>query len=184
MLRPLSMTRTGSSARDRSPPHVRAIARCLLGCGASVRCCGSVWNPRAAMAQGFCARYNEPGSRCSRSPPQIGRTAGGGARMTTWMPRTRPMPSAQARRTLRYKSTAKILPPSLRQIKKGKGGRRLRRPQRAHPAATVADFLTAVLTCLSAPHAHPGVEPDRQRATALERFPRHRARTGGASMAR
>ncbi|WP_217898335.1 hypothetical protein, partial [Tropicimonas sediminicola] len=32
------------------------------------------------------------------------------------------------------------------QIKKGKGGRLLRRPQQGHPAATVADFLTAVLT--------------------------------------
>ncbi|MET4130156.1 hypothetical protein, partial [Roseovarius sp. MBR-6] len=29
--------------------------------------------------------------------------------------------------------------------RKGKGGRLLRRPQQAHPAATVADFRTAVL---------------------------------------
>jgi len=55
------------------------------------------------------------------------------------------MPSAHARRTLRYKSTVKILPPSLRQTKKGKDGRLLSRPQQAHPAATVDDFLTAVL---------------------------------------
>jgi hypothetical protein len=37
-------------------------------------------------------------------------------------------------------------PPALPVARKGKGGRLLRRPQRAHPAATVADFLTAVLT--------------------------------------
>ena len=37
-------------------------------------------------------------------------------------------------------------PPTLPAARKGKGGRLLRRPQPAHPAATVADFLTAVLT--------------------------------------
>src|SRR6056297_1990517 len=37
-------------------------------------------------------------------------------------------------------------PPTLPVTRKGKGGRLLRRPQQAHPAATVADFRTAVLT--------------------------------------
>src|SRR6056297_1512838 len=37
-------------------------------------------------------------------------------------------------------------PPALPVARKGKGGRLLRRPQQAHPAATVADFCTAVLT--------------------------------------
>ncbi|MDD9709755.1 hypothetical protein PVW53_20980, partial [Seohaeicola sp. SP36] len=36
-------------------------------------------------------------------------------------------------------------PPALPVARKGKGGRLLRRPQQAHPAATVADFRTAVL---------------------------------------
>jgi len=36
-------------------------------------------------------------------------------------------------------------PPTLPAARKGKGGRLLRRPQQAHPAATVADFRTAVL---------------------------------------
>jgi len=36
-------------------------------------------------------------------------------------------------------------PPALPVTRKGKGGRLLRRPQQAHPAATVADFCTAVL---------------------------------------
>nr|WP_235674151.1 hypothetical protein [Paracoccus sp. (in: a-proteobacteria)] len=36
-------------------------------------------------------------------------------------------------------------PPALPVARKGKGGRLLRRPQRAHPDATVVDFLTAVL---------------------------------------
>ncbi len=37
-------------------------------------------------------------------------------------------------------------PPALPAARKGKGGRLLRRPQQGHPAASVADFLTAVLT--------------------------------------
>ncbi|CUH40507.1 hypothetical protein JSE7799_03241 [Jannaschia seosinensis] len=37
-------------------------------------------------------------------------------------------------------------PPALPAAREGKGGRLLRRPQQAHPAATVADFCTAVLT--------------------------------------
>ena len=36
-------------------------------------------------------------------------------------------------------------PPALPVTRKGKGGRLLHRPQQAHPAATVADFRTAVL---------------------------------------
>ncbi|CUH40056.1 hypothetical protein JSE7799_02785 [Jannaschia seosinensis] len=36
-------------------------------------------------------------------------------------------------------------PPALPAAREGKGGRLLRRPQQAHPAATVADFCTAVL---------------------------------------
>jgi len=55
-------------------------------------------------------------------------------------------PSAQAGRTFRYMSTVMILPPSLKPAGKDMGGRLLRRPQRARPAATLADFLTAVLT--------------------------------------
>jgi len=39
-----------------------------------------------------------------------------------------------------------ILPPSLKPAGKDIGGRLLRRPQRAHPAATLADSLTAVLS--------------------------------------
>ena len=38
-------------------------------------------------------------------------------------------------------------PPALPVARKGKGGRLLRRPQQAHPDATVADFRTAVLRC-------------------------------------
>ena len=37
-------------------------------------------------------------------------------------------------------------PPTLPVARKGKGGRLLRRPQQAHPAATMADFRTAVLS--------------------------------------
>jgi hypothetical protein len=37
-------------------------------------------------------------------------------------------------------------PPALPVARKGKGGRLLRRPQQGHPAATVADFRTAVLS--------------------------------------
>ena len=37
-------------------------------------------------------------------------------------------------------------PPALPVARKGKGGRLLRRPQQGHPAATVADFCTAVLS--------------------------------------
>ncbi|CUH39810.1 hypothetical protein JSE7799_02538 [Jannaschia seosinensis] len=37
-------------------------------------------------------------------------------------------------------------PPALPAAREGKGGRLLRRPQQAHPAATVADFCTAVLS--------------------------------------
>ena len=43
-------------------------------------------------------------------------------------------------------STVMILPPSLKPAGKDMGGRLLRRPQRARPAPTLADFLTAVLT--------------------------------------
>jgi hypothetical protein len=43
-------------------------------------------------------------------------------------------------------------PPALPVTRKGKGGRLLSRPQQAHPAATVADFRTAVLNFL---HAKP-----------------------------
>ena len=42
-------------------------------------------------------------------------------------------------------------PPALPVTRKGKGGRLLRRPQQAHPAATVADFRTAVLTFVAFP---------------------------------
>jgi hypothetical protein len=42
-------------------------------------------------------------------------------------------------------------PPALPVTRKGKGGRLLRRPQQAHPAATVAYFRTAVLTRQSKP---------------------------------
>ncbi|SFQ26050.1 hypothetical protein, partial [Tranquillimonas alkanivorans] len=42
--------------------------------------------------------------------------------------------------------------------RKGKGGRLLRRPQRAHPAATVADFLTAVLTYRRASYTTKGLD--------------------------
>ncbi len=40
-------------------------------------------------------------------------------------------------------------PAPLRYEKKGKDGRLLRRPQQGHPAASVVDFLTAVLIRLS-----------------------------------
>jgi hypothetical protein len=40
-------------------------------------------------------------------------------------------------------------PPALPVARKGKGGRLLRRPQKAHPAATVANFCTAVLSARS-----------------------------------
>ncbi|CUH39342.1 hypothetical protein JSE7799_02066 [Jannaschia seosinensis] len=43
-------------------------------------------------------------------------------------------------------------PPALPAAREGKGGRLLRRPQQAHPAATVADFCTAVLTQPVAAH--------------------------------
>ena len=45
-------------------------------------------------------------------------------------------------------------------------------------------LLPAALAVRHSIPVYLGVESDRQRATALERFPRHRARTGGASMAR
>ena len=57
----------------------------------------------------------------------------------------------------------KILPPSLRQIRKGKGGRLLRRPQQGHPAATVDDFLTAVLSYFGL-----GQEHQRSRTFSIE----------------
>src|SRR6056297_2809548 len=45
-------------------------------------------------------------------------------------------------------------PPTLPVTRKGKGGRLLRRPQKAHPAATVADFRTAVLKRRGVGDAH------------------------------
>ena len=48
---------------------------------------------------------------------------------------------------------------------------------------TVLGLSTAFSGRRSLPD-HGGIEPDRQRAAALERFPRHWARTDGASMAR
>ncbi len=63
-------------------------------------------------------------------------------------------PIGWAKRTLRYKSTVKILPPPPSFKRKGKDGRLLRRPQQAHPSATVVDFLTAVLRHSGRSSAH------------------------------
>ena len=47
-------------------------------------------------------------------------------------------------------------PPALPVTRKGKGGRLLHRPQQAHPAGTVVNFRTAVLTGRSQISVTPG----------------------------
>ncbi len=59
--------------------------------------------------------------------------------------------------------------PTLPAAREGKRGRLLRRPPRAHPAATVADFLTAVLTSPGPGLLdHPGVEANLVRTGRVE----------------
>ena len=79
----------------------------------------------------------------SRERHHLGYAVARDVEMTRRLPLAHPLGTGQSNLAIQVHGEN---PPALPASRKGKGGRLLRRPQQAHPAATAADFLTAVLT--------------------------------------
>src|SRR5690606_12456141 len=87
-------------------------------------------------------RRRPPVSRRNRERQHLPNAVAGNSKLTRSLALAHAFRTSQANLPIQIHGEN---PPALPVARKGKGGPLLRRPQRAHPAATVVDFLTAVL---------------------------------------
>ena len=88
-------------------------------------------------------RHRPPIPRRYRKAQHLLHALARNPKMTCRLARTHPVPKGETNLQIQFHGEN---PPALPAARKGKSGRVLLRPQRDYPAATVADFSTAVLT--------------------------------------